>query len=134
MFSKIILYFFLVFSSAISFKIKDTKTFISYFSSLKTAFVKIAAIFVKNSLKKSLNFFKKSSNLFQYVFLSEKNIIGTSVYSSSKSFLDKFVKNISLENIKYNITANTIQLGYFDGGMTYEIPKNIIENIKNRFS
>ena len=70
--------------------------------------------------------------------LSEKNIIGTSVYSSTKSFLDKFVKNISLENIKYHITANTIQLGYFDGGMTYKIPETIINEIKkdiglNRF-
>ena len=61
--------------------------------------------------------------------LSEKNIIGTSVYSSTKSFLDKFVKNVSLENIKYHITANTIQLGYFDGGMTYKIPETIINEI-----
>jgi NAD(P)-dependent dehydrogenase (short-subunit alcohol dehydrogenase family) len=70
--------------------------------------------------------------------LSEKNVIGTSVYSATKTFLDKFVKNISLENIKYHITANTIQLGYFDGGMTYKIPDDYIETVKkniglNRF-
>jgi len=70
--------------------------------------------------------------------LSEKNVIGTSIYSASKSFLDKFVKNISQENIKYGITSNTIQLGYFDGGMTYKIPENYIEIVKqdiglNRF-
>ena len=64
--------------------------------------------------------------------LSEKNVIGTSIYSSSKSFLDKFVKNISVENIKYGITSNTIQLGYFDGGMTYQIPENLIENVKSQ--
>jgi 3-oxoacyl-[acyl-carrier protein] reductase len=62
--------------------------------------------------------------------LSEKNVIGTGVYSSCKSFIDKFVKNVSLENIKNGITANTIQLGYFDGGMTYKIPKENIETIK----
>lgn len=62
--------------------------------------------------------------------LSEKNVVGTGVYSSCKSFIDKFVKNVSLENIKHNITANTIQLGYFDGGMTYKIPKENIESIK----
>ena len=62
--------------------------------------------------------------------LSEKNVVGTGVYSSCKSFIDKFVKNVSLENIKHNITANTIQLGYFDGGMTYKIPKENIELIK----
>lgn len=62
--------------------------------------------------------------------LSEKNVIGTGVYSSCKSFIDKFVKNISLENIKYGITANTIQLGYFDGGMTYKIPQEYLTPIK----
>ena len=70
--------------------------------------------------------------------LSEKNVIGTGIYSASKSFLDKFVKNISQENIKYGITSNTIQLGYFDGGMTYNISENYINIIKqeiglNRF-
>jgi NAD(P)-dependent dehydrogenase (short-subunit alcohol dehydrogenase family) len=70
--------------------------------------------------------------------LSEKNIIGTGIYSSCKSFIDKFVKNVSLENIKYGITSNTIQLGYFDGGMTYRIPEKNLEKIQqtiglNRF-
>ena len=70
--------------------------------------------------------------------LSEKNIIGTGIYSSCKSFIDKFVKNVSLENIKYGITSNTIQLGYFDGGMTYKIPEENLKKIQqtiglNRF-
>lgn len=70
--------------------------------------------------------------------LSEIDVIGTSIYSSSKAFLDKFVKNVSKENIKYGITSNTIQLGYFDGGMTYRIPIKNIDKIKeniglNRF-
>jgi NAD(P)-dependent dehydrogenase (short-subunit alcohol dehydrogenase family) len=62
--------------------------------------------------------------------LSEKNVVGTGVYSSCKSFIDRFVKNVSLENIKHGVTANTIQLGYFDGGMTYKIPQEHIESIK----
>jgi 3-oxoacyl-[acyl-carrier protein] reductase len=62
--------------------------------------------------------------------LSEKNVVGTGVYSSCKSFIDKFVKNVSLENIKHGVTANTIQLGYFDGGMTYRIPEKNIDSIK----
>jgi NAD(P)-dependent dehydrogenase (short-subunit alcohol dehydrogenase family) len=58
--------------------------------------------------------------------------------TSSKSFLDKFVQNVSLENIKYGITSNSLQLGYFDGGMTYKIPDECVEIIKkdiglNRF-
>ena len=56
----------------------------------------------------------------------------------SESFIDKFVKNVSLENIKYGITSNTIQLGYFDGGMTYKIPEENLKKIQqtiglNRF-
>lgn len=62
--------------------------------------------------------------------LSEKNVVGTGVYSSCKSFIDRFVKNVSLENVKHGVTANTIQLGYFDGGMTYKIPQEHIESIK----
>jgi 3-oxoacyl-[acyl-carrier protein] reductase len=62
--------------------------------------------------------------------LSEKNVFGTGIYSSCKSFIDKFVKNVSLENIKYGITSNTIQLGYFDGGMTYRIPEENLDSIK----
>jgi NAD(P)-dependent dehydrogenase (short-subunit alcohol dehydrogenase family) len=62
--------------------------------------------------------------------LSEKNVVGTGVYSSCKSFIDRFIKNVSLENVKHGVTANTIQLGYFDGGMTYKIPQEHIESIK----
>jgi NAD(P)-dependent dehydrogenase (short-subunit alcohol dehydrogenase family) len=62
--------------------------------------------------------------------LAEKTVVGTGIYSACKSFLDKFVKNISAENINKGITANTIQLGYFDGGMTYRIPEEMISTIK----
>ena len=63
--------------------------------------------------------------------LSERVIIGTGIYSSCKAFIDRFIKNISAENIKYGITANTLQLGYFDGGMTYKIKEEYLETIKN---
>jgi len=62
--------------------------------------------------------------------LAEKIVIGTGIYASCKAFINRFVKNISFENIKYGITANTIQLGYFDGGMTYKIPQEHLEPIK----
>ena len=52
------------------------------------------------------------------------------IYSSCKSFIDRLIKNVSLENVKHGVTANTIQLGYFDGGMTYKIPQEHIESIK----
>jgi acetoacetyl-CoA reductase len=62
--------------------------------------------------------------------LSEKEVVGTGVYSSCKAFIDKFVKNTSAENVKNGITVNSLQLGYFDGGMTYRIPENLLGHIK----
>ena len=50
--------------------------------------------------------------------LATKNVLGTALYSSCKAFIDRFVKSISAENVSKGVTANSIQLGYFDGGMT----------------
>lgn len=54
--------------------------------------------------------------------LATKNVMGTALYSSCKAFIDRFIKSISAENIGKGITANSIQLGYFDGGMTEKLP------------
>lgn len=54
--------------------------------------------------------------------LAHKDVLGTSIYSGTKAFIDRFVRSISNENISKGITANSIQLGYFDGGMTYKLP------------
>jgi NAD(P)-dependent dehydrogenase (short-subunit alcohol dehydrogenase family) len=62
--------------------------------------------------------------------LAEKPVIATSVYSGCKGFIDSFVKTIALENANKNISCNTMQLGYFDGGLTYKINESIRENIK----
>lgn len=53
--------------------------------------------------------------------LAIKNVPGTAIYSSSKAFVDRFVKSISAENIGKGITANSIQCGYMDGGLTYKM-------------
>lgn len=54
--------------------------------------------------------------------LSEKVVPGTSVYAGCKAFIDQYAKVVSAENIGKGITCNTIQLGYFDGGMTDRLP------------
>ena len=59
------------------------------------------AINVVSSCLKSMRDNKYGRIILISSVLSEKNVIGTSIYSSSKSFLDKFVQNVSLENIKY---------------------------------
>lgn len=48
---------------------------------------------------------------------SKINIVGQGVYSASKAFVDKLVKIASLENAKYGVTINSIQLGYMGIGM-----------------
>lgn len=64
--------------------------------------------------------------------LAEKPVVSTSIYSGCKGFIDSFSKTVSLENASKNITCNTIQLGYFDGGLTYKIPENFLQSIVNQ--
>jgi len=61
--------------------------------------------------------------------LAKKPIKGTGVYSASKSFCEKIIETYSLENSKYGITANTLQLGYFDSGLIKTVPKDILSKI-----
>jgi acetoacetyl-CoA reductase/3-oxoacyl-[acyl-carrier protein] reductase len=62
--------------------------------------------------------------------LAEKVVLGTSLYSGSKAFIDNLVKTSSAENIGKGITCNSLQLGYFDGGMCHRLPEKHIEPIK----
>jgi 3-oxoacyl-[acyl-carrier protein] reductase len=63
--------------------------------------------------------------------LSKKPIKGTGIYSASKSFCESIIKTYSLENTKYGITSNSIQLGYFDAGLIKKVPKDILDNVIN---
>ena len=62
---------------------------------------------------------------------ADKSVVGTSICASCKSFYESVVKNICLENASKGITANCIQLGYMDGGLTYTIPEDFREKITN---
>jgi len=64
--------------------------------------------------------------------LSETTVVGTSVYSASKAFIDNIVKTASLENLSKGITCNSIQLGYFDAGMAHRIPQKISDIVKEK--
>lgn len=57
----------------------------------------------------------------------DKNVMGTSVYAATKSYYENIVKTICLENASKNITANCIQLGYMDGGLTYTLSEEFIK-------
>ena len=63
--------------------------------------------------------------------LSNKPIKGTGIYSASKSFCESIIKTYSLENARYGITSNAIQLGYFDAGLIKKVPKHILDDVIN---
>ena len=62
--------------------------------------------------------------------LAEKPVVSTGVYSGCKGFIDSFVKTVAIENATKNISCNSIQLGYFDAGLTYKIPEAFRDNIR----
>lgn len=57
-------------------------------------------------------------------------VISTSVYAGCKGFVDSFVKTVALENAGKNISCNSLQLGYFDGGLTFKIPEQFRDKIR----
>lgn len=63
--------------------------------------------------------------------LADHPVISTSVYAGCKGFVDSLVKVVVLENANKNISCNSLQLGYFDGGLTYKIPESFRDTIKN---
>jgi NAD(P)-dependent dehydrogenase (short-subunit alcohol dehydrogenase family) len=63
---------------------------------------------------------------------SELNIPKNSIYCSSKAFIDRLISNANRENIKYGITCNTIQLGYWDGGMCERVDKKYQDLAKEK--
>jgi len=63
--------------------------------------------------------------------LADHPVISTSIYSGCKGFVDSLVKTVAIENANKNISCNSLQLGYFDGGLTYKIPESFRESIKN---
>ena len=62
--------------------------------------------------------------------LSDKAVAGTSMYSGCKGFIDSFVRTAAIENFNKNVYINSIQLGYFDGGLTDRIPDDILTQIE----
>lgn len=63
---------------------------------------------------------------------SELNVPKNSIYCASKAFVDRLVSNANKENNKYGITCNTIQLGYWDGGMAYRVDQKYQDMAKEK--
>jgi NAD(P)-dependent dehydrogenase (short-subunit alcohol dehydrogenase family) len=63
---------------------------------------------------------------------SELNIPKNSIYCASKTFVDRLITTANKENIRYGITCNSIQLGYWDGGMCYRVEEKYQEMAKSK--
>jgi NAD(P)-dependent dehydrogenase (short-subunit alcohol dehydrogenase family) len=63
---------------------------------------------------------------------AELNVPKNSLYSASKAFVDRLMSSANRENIKYGVTCNTIQLGYWDGGMCYRIEQEYQDMAKDK--
>jgi len=63
--------------------------------------------------------------------LADHPVISTAIYAGCKGFIDSLTKTVAIENAGKNINCNSLQLGYFDGGMTYKIPESFRESVKN---
>ena len=63
---------------------------------------------------------------------AELNVPKNSIYCASKSFVDRLVSTANKENIKFGITCNTIQLGYWDGGMCDRVDLKYKEAAKEK--
>jgi 3-oxoacyl-[acyl-carrier protein] reductase len=63
---------------------------------------------------------------------AEVNVPKNSIYCASKAFVDRFVSIANRENVKYGITCNTIQLGFFDGGMCHRVDEKYQERAKEK--
>jgi len=63
---------------------------------------------------------------------AELNVPKNSLYSASKAFVDRLMSSANRENIKYGVTCNSIQLGYWDGGMCYRIEQEYQNMAKDK--
>jgi NAD(P)-dependent dehydrogenase (short-subunit alcohol dehydrogenase family) len=63
---------------------------------------------------------------------SELNVPKNSIYCASKAFVDRLITTANKENIRYGITCNSIQLGYWDGGMCYRVEEKYQEMAKSK--
>ncbi|MCU0473690.1 MAG: SDR family oxidoreductase [Bacteroidales bacterium] len=59
----------------------------------------------------------------------QKGIPGTSAYAASKAGLWGLTKSIAAENAKKGITINSLNIGYFNIGMSSEIPEEFLSGI-----
>ena len=89
--------------------------------------INILASCLPNMIEKKFGRVISISSIF-----SSMNVPKNSIYCASKAFVDRLISTANKENIKYGITCNTIQLGYWDGGMCSRVEEKYQELAKNK--
>lgn len=64
--------------------------------------------------------------------LAQIGTVGTSAYAASKAGLWGMTKAIAVENASKGITINNLNLGYFEIGMTNDVPSELLDRIKDK--
>ena len=61
--------------------------------------------------------------------VANRGVMGTSAYAASKAGLNGMIKSIAMENARFGITINNINLGYFNCGIIRDIPENLMPGL-----
>jgi acetoacetyl-CoA reductase/3-oxoacyl-[acyl-carrier protein] reductase len=61
--------------------------------------------------------------------VAQQGVAGTTAYAASKAALWGLCRSLAVENGNKGITANNINLGYFDIGMIEQVPEKIKDDI-----
>lgn len=77
----------------------------------------------------------RSKGFGRYIYissiLSENPVAGAGIYSACKAFNDNLIKTAAIENARYGISFNSIQLGYFEKGLCERLPEDISTKVLN---
>lgn len=85
-----------------------------------------------NTIRAALPFMRKNKHgrIINFSSVVAKlGVPGTSAYAASKAGLWGLTRTIAVEYGNLNITANSLNLGYFDSGLITSIPAKILDEI-----
>jgi NAD(P)-dependent dehydrogenase (short-subunit alcohol dehydrogenase family) len=89
-----------------------------------------------NILSCALRYFRSSKKPGTFIYvsslLSKRPVFGAGLYSATKAYNDSLIKTAALESAALGITCNSIQLGYFDGGLTYKLPEEFRQSLTKK--
>lgn len=88
---------------------------------------KIINLILKNYLRLSPSFFYLSS-------FAVNPLIGTSLYGSSKLFMENLMSNLAMEYGSMNCLFKSIRIGISDGGLANNLSEKELKSLSKRFS